>query len=224
MTNETLLKKLTEVKEKSDNHIITRYLDDIIAEVKSDIASAEAKKSGKYDRYAAALKFAKRCVKEKREFLPKLAGAFPTKSGEQAICDGVLAVVYKKPYDGLPTIDESFHNDVLEMERVMPSSSTDLFEVELPDINTLNTNYKLKKAEHTGRPKDFSHLTKITSDGGDNRFFNTLFLIELIKCVGDGTSYFMNKGCFGALYIEGDGAKGLLLPVRVSENQMEKIA
>ena len=224
MTNETLLKKLTEVKEKSDNHIVTRYLDDIIAEVKSDIASAEAKKSGSYDRYKAALKFAKRCVKEKREFLPKLAGAFPTKSGEQAICDGGLAVVYKKPYDGLPTIDKAFHDTVLEMERVMPSSSTDLFEVELPDVNTLNTNYKLKKAEHTGRPKDFSHLTTITSEKGDIRYFNTLLLIELIKCVGIGTAYFMNRGSFGALYIEGDGAKGLLLPVRVKENETEQSA
>lgn len=221
MSNEQMLAKLLEVKEFGNvSPLASGTLDALIMTVKQDIASAEARKSLGQNKYKAALAFAKYCAKQ--NLRPTLAGAFPLSGGRQGICDGYRGVVYEQPYDGLPEIEKHFYPDVIDMDKILPNEDAKLIEVEMPSLAELKTNFKIAKAAYTGKAGYFNHTTKIVATDGSHRWFNTKYLIEMIECVEPSMVYFMGELPSALMYFEGNGAKGVVLPVRMNTDKQEE--
>ena len=217
MNSEKMLANLLEIKEFGNvSPLVAGVLDDLILSAKQDIATAEAKKTLGQNRYKAALAFAKYCAKEK--YRPTLAGAFPMSGGRQSICDGFRAVIYDTPYDGLPEIEKQYHDNVMNMDNVFPNGKNRLTEVELPSLSELKTTFKIAKAAHTGKARDFSHISKVVASDGSHRWFNTKYLIEMIECVEPNAAYFMDEKPSAPMYLEGDGARGIVMAVRKEDH------
>lgn len=218
MNSERMLLKLTEIKERGNvNPFAARTLDDLILSVKQDIALKTAKTSMRQTRYKAALEFARECVKGIGKTRPAMAGAFPTKDGRQAICDGYRVVIYDEPMDGLPTIDQAQNGNVMKVEDVINSLGDKRASVEIPSIEELRTVCKIAKAEYTGKRGSFNHYTKLIDSAGNHAWFNTEYLINLLACVEPTECCFAEQEIYNGkrwlLYVKGDGAEGMLMPI-----------
>lgn len=214
MNSEAMLSKLNEIKEHGNvSPIAAQSLDDLILSVKQDIAIKTAKSTLNQSRYKAALAFAKYCANN-HDSRPALAGAFPMSDGRQGICDGFRGVIYDTPMDGLPTIKPEEYDNILKLDQIFPQPTTKLFPIDLPSVNELQTTYKIAKAEYTGKSSLFEHDTMVTGVNRTEWYFNTVYLIDILKCVEPTEAYTMGESPSSLLYLVGNGARGVLCPKR----------
>ena len=142
MKNETLIKRLNEIKGKPyDIDLVDTLIKDVLLEMEMETCP---KYRGDYMK--AASKFAKHCQKECGDVRPHIAGAFmyPYNDTEmrQGICDGYVGVSYSKPIQGLVEIKEGIKP--LDFKRILPSGT--FYEAKMPDYPTLKKALKLEKA------------------------------------------------------------------------------
>lgn len=198
---------------KSINLIVSKYapnasqspeFEALAQSLREEIALAEQKKSGKADRFKAALRFSKKCNKEQRETRPYMAGAYIDEKGRQCIFHPAMAVRYEVPFDGLVEAEEGERPDVLD--RVMSTYDRSK-PLALPELGHLKTMLKLDKAE--GNLDDGRSITEL-----DGVTYNTEYLIQLIECVEPTEAYFSGPGKFPILVVFGEGAQGVVCPVK----------
>lgn len=178
----------------------------LIQSLKEEIALGEQKKAGKADRFKGALKFSKLAKKENNTTRPGNAGAYIGESGKQYIMIGAMAVRYDNPYEGLVMAEFGTRPSI---DKYIDTYDSKL-PVELPSIAELKTELKLNKAE--GNLQDGVSLTAL----GES-FYNTEYLIQMIEAVEPSEAYFATAGQNAVLALIGDGAQGILLPVRLKQ-------
>lgn len=178
----------------------------MIVACKEEIAYKESSKGGNGNRYKAALRLAKRCVKE-LNYKPALAGAVNYERG-QYICNGYCAAIFDTPFDGLPMAEKV--DNPFDIEKAIPQSVHNLVEVSVPDVAELRTHLKVKKAERK-KNKGGYYLEDI----GENTY-NLEYLIDVIEATEPERAYLVPLGKYSSIYFEGDGTRGIVLPLRRS--------
>lgn len=181
--------------------------DAIVQGLKEEIALKTQKSAGRASRFKAALRFSKRAKKEMADRMPGIAGAFIGENGAQYITNSHVAVRYKIPFEGLVNAEEGNHPN---MDRILDVYDSSL-PVTLPTLAELKTNLKLDKAEGKGH----SH-TEI-----DGVPFSTDYLIQLSEMDEPTEAYFSAKGKFPCLVVFGEGAQGIVCPVRITKGGQE---
>lgn len=177
----------------------------LVQSLKEEIALAEQKKSGKPNRFKAALKFSKMSQKEQKYSRPGIAGAYIGESGKQYIMIAAMAVRYDNPYEGLVMAEDVGTKP--NIDRAIDSYNSKL-QVELPSLAELKTELKLNKAEGNLNEKGRS-MTQV-----EEALYDTEYLINLIEAVEPEEAYFSCEGKTPVLTVIGDGAQGVLLPIR----------
>ena len=175
----------------------------LVQSLKEEIALGEQKKSGKPNRFKAALKFSK-MAKKLNTSRPGIAGAYIGEAGKQYIMIAAMAVRYDNPYEGLVMAEDGTQPS---LDRAIDSYDKNL-KVELPSVAELKTELKLNKAEGKLNPQGRS-MTQI-----EEAFYDTEYLINLVEAVEPEEAYFSCKGKTPGLTVIGDGAQGVLLPIR----------
>lgn len=176
----------------------------LVQSLKEEIALSEQKKAGKADRFKAALKLSKQAEKAAGKVRPGIAGAYIGESGKQYIMISAMAVRYDNPYEGLVMAGEGTQPNI---DRAIDSYDNNL-KVELPSLVELKTELKLNKAEGKLNPNGRS-MTKI-----EEALYDTEYLIQMIEAVEPNEAYFSCKGQIPSLVVIGNGAQGVLLPIR----------
>ena len=177
----------------------------LVQSLKEEIALGEQKKVGKVNRFKAALKFSKLAKKTSEYSRPAIAGAYIGESGKQYIMIAAMAVRYDIPYEGLVMADDAGTRP--NIDKAIDSYDSKL-KVELPSIAELKTELKINKAEGKLNPNGRS-MTKV-----EEALYDTEYLITLLETVEPEEAYFSCEGKTPALTVIGDGAQGLLLPIR----------
>jgi len=207
MNAETVLKSINNIAELYNPGIAeTVEFQDLAQKLREEIALAEHKKSGKADRFKAALRFSK-WVSREQQARPAMAGAYIDKNGRQWILHPAVAVRYDKPYDGLVEAEDG----------TRPSNADRLVEsydskrpVKLPDLKDLKIKLKLDKAEGNLDERGRSHTTL------DGVTFDTELMIKLLEIVEPKEAYFSGTGNYPVLVVMGKGARGVVCPLRVN--------
>lgn len=171
--------------------------------LREEIALAEQKKSGKVDRFKAALRFSKKCRKELEDIHPGISGAYIDDKGRQFITNRYLAVRYEKPFDGLVEAENGERPNIDSLLSNYDRSRS----FTLPELGHLKTMFKLDKAE--GKLVDGLSNTYI-----DGVRFNTEYLIQIMEMVEPTEAYLSNSSKHAALIVIGEGATGIVLPMR----------
>lgn len=204
MNAETILANINKIAAQHEIIKITKEYEMLVQGLKEEIALKEQKKSGKPNRFKAALRFAKYCNGMFKNTRPLFAGAFMD-NGMQYITDAIRIVRFETPFDGLPQGGEG----------IKPASLTQLFKynsslpVTLPPLAELKTKLKIAKADGT-----------LDSEGRDvveigGRWFNTEYVIQLIEMVEPTEAYFSREGNYPLLVLIGDGAQGALSAMKI---------
>ena len=176
----------------------------LVQSLKEEIALAEQKKAGKADRFKAALKFSKMAEKEQKHTRPGIAGAYIGEGGKQYIMIYAMAVRYDSPYEGLVMAGEGTKPNV---DQAIDKYNSKL-KAQLPSIAELKTELKLNKAEGNLSVRGRSE-TKL----GEVKY-DTEYLIALLEAVEPKEAYFTAENNVASLVVIGDGAQGVLLPIR----------
>lgn len=179
----------------------------MIAECKEEIAYKESSKGGSGNRYKAALRFAKRCVKELSN-RPSLAGAVNYEKG-QYICNGCCAVIFETPFEGLPMAEKV--DNPLDIEKALPRNVYSLVEVSVPDVVELRTHLKVQKAE-AKKLGDKKKKVVYLEDVGENTY-DLEYLLDVIEATEPERAYLVPCGKYRSLYFEGEGTRGIVLPI-----------
>lgn len=162
MNNETLLKRLIEIKntlpeyerDMADRCINTNYrVDDVkttvgrlinlILDVKEAMVMDYAKKNGVADKLKAANNILKRAPQARES----LKYTYTDESGVQTICDTFCMVRLTEPLT-LPELPSKM--EYVNVKRIMPKQVNPIT-LELPSLPELKTYIKLKKAEKVKR-------------------------------------------------------------------------
>ena len=218
MTNTAILKALAGIKEDISESVFWRAvvsIEEIMEFLKQDIAVKSVKPSEKTT-YKAVLRFAKECAKN--DIKPSLAGAFTCpETGYQTVCDGYRLWQTTEPLAALPEAPKNL--DCLKTSRLVsePRASDGVYN--LPALADLKTARAKSKAEYTGKPSRFTHITKLAS----GLFVNTKYLIECMEMLGEPIWYRNDGNILHALYMESKDSKSwcILLPVRPSPETEE---
>lgn len=178
----------------------------LVQSLKEEIALAEQKKSGKADRFKAALRFSKATNKQWSYKKPSIAGAYIGESGKQYITDSYGVVRYDTPYEGLvETTREAGLSP--KLDKIIDNYDSKC-KAELPSIAELKTELKVNKAE--GNIDSYGNSR--TSLGKPD--YSTALLIQMIEAVEPTEAYFSNDSNIATLVLIGEGAQGALLPLR----------
>lgn len=206
MKAENILASLNRIAELYAPGVIsTPEYEKLAQGLREEIALAEQKRAGKADRFKAALRFSKKCRKEQGESRPALAGAYIGENGRQYIFHPHMAVRYEKPFDGLVEAEEG--NRPASLDKMMETYDSSR-SFDLPELGHLKTMLKLDKAE--GNLDDHGRSNTIL----DGVRFNTEYLIQLIELVEPTEAYFSNDSKNALLVVMGEGAAGILFPLR----------
>lgn len=170
--------------------------------LREEIALAEQKKAGRSDRFKAALRFSKVANKANLGRRFGLAGAY-VMDGKQYIVHDHLAVCFDTPMDGL--VEAGKGERFTSFDKVIEPRYKS---VELPSMADVKTQAKLAKAEGN---LDKHGIHRVEIDGVQ---FNSKLLIQIMEMVGDGEAYLCNNSNFSPLVLIGNGARGVVLPMR----------
>lgn len=213
MNAEKVLKSINQIAELYSPAIATTpEFTELARSLREEIAAAELKKSGKANRYKAAVRFSKWVQKEQKTTRPKMAGAYIDESGAQWIFHPHIAVKYETPYDGLAEALEDGNRP--DGDKIVGTYDSTL-PVNLPGIGELKAKLKTDKADGNLDNHGWS-LTEL-----DGNFYNTELLIRLVEAVEPTEAYFSGRGKFPLLVTMGQGASGVLCPVRVTNGKKE---
>lgn len=223
MKNETVLKKLYEIKEFEKNNFgfTLHEVDMLIAEIKQEI-EREGMSIRSVDIQKAAAKFAKECWKQYHDMRPHIAGAFMyDRSGNgtdmrQGIVDGYVGVSYSKPFEGLMEIDTSVCN-AIHFEQIIPRMEAP---IAIPNYYQLKQLFKLEKMNKESEKWDqFNKRFVIRLENG--QYFSAEYFLramELSDCI-DGNGTLDGKGgvspiCFRNV-VDGNEIECMVLPIRI---------
>lgn len=179
----------------------------LVQSLKEEIALSEQKKAGKADRFKAALRFSKSANKKLKYSRPGIAGAYIGESGKQYITDSYSVVRYDNPYNGLVEAEQGGGGAYPNLDKVIDNYDSKC-KVELPSVAELKTELKLNKAEGNLDNQGYSR----TSLGKTE--YDTALLIQMVEAVEPTEAYFSNDSNTATLVLIGDGAQGVLLPLR----------
>lgn len=208
MNAEIVLKSINNIAQLYSPEIAeTAEFQDLAQKLREEIALAEQKKSGRADRFKGALRLSKWVNREMLATRPNMAGAYTDDKGRQWIFHGYIGVRYDQPYKGL----------VEAADGIRPANAEKILDtydskrpVKLPALKDLKVKLKLDKAEGNVDEQRRSHTVL------DGVTFNTDLLIKLLEAVEPEEAYFNSKGKFPLLVAIGDGARGVVCPMRVN--------
>lgn len=208
MNAEKVLCTINQIAEKYESSIArTPEFEALAQSLREEIALAEQKKAGKADRFKAALRFSKKCHKEQQATRPNMAGAYIDQNGRQCLVHPHMAVRYDKPFDGLVEAEEG--NRLGSLDKMLETYDSSKSFV-LPELGHLKTMMKLDKAEGRLDDQGRSHTNL------DGVIYSTEYLIQLIEMVEPTQAHFSSGRNYPLLVVSGDGANGILCPIRVN--------
>lgn len=230
MTNEKMLARLMEIVNAlspedretftfAEKHPDDRWglgagclLSNLCKDLRADIATETAKKSGKGAAFAAAKRICKAAFDN---YNVTIHGAWTDEKGRQCVCDGYRFVRFVAAYD-LPKLDEKF--TPLDLEKCLASDMTQ--PLVLPDLSEVKAALKVWKAEHP--KKRGATNTPGTYDFGDGLpMVNAQYLIDAMEALPGAEAYISaSRGEKSGIYFKSEAGDGLLLPV----NKMKTVA
>lgn len=157
---------------------------------------------------AGAVNVAKRVYSENERCRPSLAGIFES-GGKWTVCDGYRAIMFNDDMPELPHIDggslaKSLPDMIDKAEKLEP--------LELPTVAEL----KAWAAAHGGKKALSAGKAKPYIWGGVVGV-NVYYLIDMLQALENCKAY-IPESKNSAIYFSGDNGEGILLPVRVAEN------
>lgn len=221
MTNEKMLEKLYEVKQrlteeqKSGCEFVTNtgldfnsidknsifdgnagvYVQMLINNLKAEIKEETFKKNGGNK---DVLKYAKSMLKNCKKIIPeKQIYHYPnyqTYNGidYQIICNGFLFIALENQVT-LEEKPENVRGDFLKIEKVYSGNASE--EIELPDIKDLDAYIKCRKAENKTKGKNADKKILVDLDVNLNCLFNAVFLQTAMHCLGGDCKMFVCGRC-----------------------------
>lgn len=157
---------------------------------------------------AGAVNVAKRIYQENERCRPSLAGIFES-GGKWTVCDGYRAIMFNNDMPELPHVDggslaKSLPDMIGKTAKAEP--------LDLPPVAEL----KAWAAAHGGKKALSAGKAKPYIWGGVVGV-NVYYLIDMIQALENPRAYLPeNKN--SAIYFSGDNGEGILLPVRVGDN------
>lgn len=187
---------------------------DLVRALTDDINAAAAKKSGKKDAQAAALRILKKAAGGSHSCLTK---ANPTKDGAQLLCDGYRLV---KLSEGLPlpalTPDE--YDDAREMiprlEKYLDRAAANAgVWMTAPTVASLKT---FIATERAAAAVEHRRLDSARFEIMPGMWVDALLLVDLLQVLDAPTITFASGDRWNVqpIYLKGKNGAGLLLPMR----------
>ena len=157
---------------------------------------------------AGAVNVAKRVYAENEACRPSLAGIFES-GGMWTVCDGYRAIMFNDDMPELPHVDggslaKSLPDMIDKAEKLEP--------LELPTVAEL----KAWAAAHGGKKALSAGKAKPYIWGGVVGV-NVYYLIDMLQALENCKAY-IPESKNSAIYFSGDNGEGILMPVRVAEN------
>lgn len=187
-----------------------------ISDLNSEIRKTANKNNGKIDQAKAAEQVIKAAKKTNNR---SLFGAWIAKDGFQYVCDSHMLIRFEKPIE-LEQIPEG--SKAVEIEKCYGIPSGD--ELEIPDLSELNTSIKEKKAEAKIKKIKNPRIACVLNNG---MIVNAEFLKLAVMATGakkaeTPTKHNINGVIISPLYVHGNGADSMILPVNRTEPAKEK--
>ena len=212
MTNEAMLRRLSEIFEYADKGTTVHYsLYKMMEDLKNDICSTKMKSSGKSAVYAAA----KRIVKDAQSHdNPNYDGAIMV-DGNQYICDGYRCVKFYEPMELPKVTNEKGHIDCAGLIEKEKGNS---IEIKLPDVGELKSAVKIHRAEYTGRPKYYHPgLWYLGQNEYCDIAVNSQYLLDMLEALPNCKCY-SGEAKFPMLYFVSENGEGVLCPMRTDKD------
>ena len=187
-------------------------LADLTLTLRDDIASDEARKSGRGSAQAAAKRIIKNAIAvQPREYLH---GAW-MENGKQCLCDGFHAVILDSEIPGLPQAKTD--SGRMALDHIMaPSRKNDGTKLTLPTIGELKAASKVHDAEERARKKA-KDRKPLTWDFGEGLpAVNGNYLLNLLELLPGCTATASSSNpILSAIYFHAEGVgEGILQPIR----------
>lgn len=185
MTNEKILERLYKIKSVAGSYELSM----LIADVEKDIKESEYAKQSKGNK--DILKYAKAILKDaerviKNHCFNKEGIKYPfynTYDGKnyQCVTNAYMVVAFAEslPLEECPDCIDRYGNDMLKS--YTPNYSK---EIELPDINSLDTYIKCRKAENKSKGKYADKRIIIDLDTSLKCAFNAEYISWIMHCLG----------------------------------------
>lgn len=157
---------------------------------------------------AGAVNVAKRVYAENEACRPSLAGIFES-GGKWAVCDGYRAIMFNHDMPELPHVDGG---SLVKNLPDMIDKTAKAEPLELPTVAELKAwaaSHGGKKALSAGKAKPYIW--------GGVVCVNVYYLIDMLQALENPRAY-LPESKNSAIYFSGDNGEGILLPVRVAEN------
>ena len=176
--------------------------------LKSHIANEDAKRNGR----SKQLTVAKRIIKNAKKFCSSetLHGAWIGKNGYQFVSDSYRVIMFENHLQ-LPEAEGSERIESI-VSKTYPNYDKKLMPPSVPDLKAMLTEHK---AKHKGERK-IPALSYVFEDFEIG--VNAQYLLDMLEAMPDG-KFYMTGGVISPIYIESDGIKGLLLPIRLKQNE-----
>lgn len=179
-----------------------------VAEAAAEIMVEALDNMAKSKAGAGAVNVAKRIYSENEACRPSLAGIFES-GGKWTVCDGYRAIMFNDDMPELPHVDggslaKNLPDMIDKAEKLEP--------LELPTVAEL----KAWAASHGGK-KALSAGKATPYIWGGVVGVNVYYLIDMLQALENPRAY-LPESKNSAIYFSGDNGEGILLPVRVAEN------
>jgi len=174
----------------------------LVKQLREDITKDEAKKSGRSQQLSAAKRILKTAVQANKEALTYA----PIQNNKQCVCDGYRAVRLVNPITGLPELPENI--EYVNLDNIVKRSS-DMTEIELPDIAKLSAYIKTYRAEHGKK------ASKPMFDFGEEyQVVDAEYLLDMLLLIPNAKAYSVKNKGVSVIYFENEiGDDGVLLPI-----------
>ena len=186
----------------------------ILRDIRTEIATAEAKSTGRRGILAAARRMIRIMVKSGRE---DFAGAWAGKDGRQYICSGYHGAALNEPLD-LPEIEA---HPALE-DIILGATCQETAVLSLPTLSKVKAHVKICKAE---KRTEGPEKVVFWDFGPDRPLVNAQYLADMLELLPDAEAFYQTKTADkGPIYFHSSGGDGILLPVNPRERQREDTA
>lgn len=190
-------------------------LEEIRCMILDDEVATASKKSGKSSVLSAVKKLSKEAYKKSKDLKPALAYAWYDETGKKYFLTNGYWLLVSENADGLELAPESVKdvcNAPINYKRYIPEiSKADT--VQLPPLEKLSAYLKQAKAKSGKRDKSWCRIVF-----PNKLVINGEFLESFMKITG--ATELKNSGFGKAVYMEGNGYQGVIMPCRFSDNDI----